>query len=423
MWNYVLELFRLPVGVRRFLYSEPLLGMSFGLFGLLLNLHFLDRGMNEIQIGELTSLQMIVMGITAIPLGMMSDRFGRKWFIVSGLFLIGLSYFFIAEGSTFLQYALAQTLNAFGLSIMISGEIPLLFSYCSNRREETQTYNMMFAVFTLFTGFGTLAGGILPNWLPSDSGKYALTIEISGFLVLLVGLIRVFLPKEPPRTKHKKADGLLGPVNATAPGKLIGAGKLPSTSKLPSASVWVYIGFSFFAGATFGFLVPYYNVILKFQMNWSDEIVSLVLTLNGFFLFVASFLTPYLLDLWGLRKAALALFGLTITTTLLLVFQMPSLIFTLLFLARSGGYLSAVNLIEGQAMQATPDNERGLASGMRSVARSLASTIAAYLTGFILNMRNYLLPFALTAILLLCAYVYFQTLMARRLEQELAEDA
>lgn len=432
MWNYLKELTHLPLGVRRFLYSEPLFGIAMGLMAFLLNFHFLEKGLTEIQIGQLTSLQMIVMGLTAIPLGIVADRFNRKVVFVTGIFIMGGSFFLFGIVTPFEYLALVQAMQAFGLAVLISAEIPLLYHYCDNRRQETQTYNMMFAIFTLFTGVGTLLGGVLPDWLPQGDTRYEYTLYVAAFIVVLVGIIRAFLP---PDRRHLKRS--LPPAGPSEPSHTLSPSHKPTPASsryswvywwrsgrrhLPSRNVFLFVGFSFFAGGTFGFLMPYFNVILKFRFDQSDEWVSLILTINGLFLFAASFFTPLLLDRWGLRKSAFWLLGSTTLITLLLAAQLPMGLFVVLFLLRNGGYMATVNLLEGQSLQATKDSERGLHSGMRSVARSTASTLAAFGSGYILNLKNYTLPFLLTGLLLIVSFVYVQYLMIGRLEKELSHD-
>jgi DHA1 family multidrug resistance protein-like MFS transporter len=411
VWNYLKELSRLPLGVKQFLYSEPLLGIALGMFAFLLNLHLLQQGVNEIEIGYLTSLNMMVMGLSAIPFGMMADRMNRKVILVTGLFLIGASYFATGIGTTFAHFAIGQILGALGVSMMVSSEIPLLYHYCKSRREETQTYNMMFAIFTLFTGVGTLLGGYLPDWLPKGDSKYESTLYVIGILVCIIGIIRSFLPSPEPAITE----------NTVTANEGVKENRNKGWFQMPSRNVLLFVGFSFFAGGTFGFLIPFLNVIIKFRLNWSDEWVSILLTLNGFILFIASFFTPMLLDRLGLRKSAYILLAGTMITTLLLALQLPWAGFVVLFLLRNGGYMAAVNLLEGQSLQATKNTERGLHSGMRSVARSSASTIAAFIAGYILNLKDYLTPFLLTGVLLVISLLYVHFLMLQRLEEELHE--
>jgi DHA1 family multidrug resistance protein-like MFS transporter len=404
--NYLRELALLPRGVKQFLMSEPFLGMAFGLYALLFNLHLLAHHITEIEIGKIIAIGSIVMALFAIPFGMIADRIGRKKVLVSGLCFITLSHYLIAFGSSFYHFMLAQIILSFGMSMMISAETPLLFKYCKTKKEETQTYNMMFAVFTLFVGAGTLIGGYLPQIFDATRADYQGTMTFMAISITIVTIARFFLPDE-EHVKKEKDDKRF---------------QFHIKQAFPSKKVFIYVGFSVFAGASFSFLMPFLNIIVKFRLDWSDPMVAILLTANGFCLFLASFFTPYLLEIWGLRRLSFLLFFFTISTSLLLFLVLPLSIFILFFLFRNGTFTALFNLIEGQSMQATEDEERSLHASYRSIGKSLGTTLAAYAAGFILAAENYWLPFLLSGIIIAFAYFYYRYLMLERLEEDLKED-
>ncbi|GGK14047.1 multidrug efflux MFS transporter NorA [Caldalkalibacillus thermarum] len=401
MRGYISELLSLPRGVKQFLLSEPLLGIAFGLYTLLFNLHLLGVNMTEVEIGKLTALGTFAMAVFAIPCGLLADRVGRKKILVSGLGLIAASYYIIACGSFFHQFLLAQLVWALGMAMMLSAEIPLLFAYCQTKKQQTQTYNMMFAVFTLFTGLGTMLGGLLPRWLDPAHEHYRGTMLVMAATMTLVTLARSFLPAE-QQTRSR-----------------CGQYRFSFKQSIPSRHVLIFVGFSFFAGAAFSVLVPYFNIIVKFRLEWSDTAVAALLTLNGLVLSAASFLTPYLLERWGLRRISFILFVLTVASSVILAIFLPVWLFIAFFLLRSGAFVAWFNVVEGQSMQTTPDEERSMHASLRSITRNLGSTAAAYLGGIILAYENYWLPFLLSGAVVLGAYIYYRVLMLHSMEKEL----
>lgn len=385
--------------------SEPFLGIAFGLHALLFNLHLIAHNVSEIEIGKIIAIGSVVMAIFAIPFGVIADRIGRKKILVSGLFFISLSYYMISFGSTYTHFLLAQLVLSFGMAMMISAEIPLLFKYCKTKKEETQTYNMMFAVFTLFVGLGTLLGGYLPLLLDATREHYQGTLAVMAFSLTIVTIARIFLPDE----QHKERESNPDPF------------RINLIKFTPSKKVLIYVGFSVFAGAAFSMVFPFLNIIVKFRFDWTDPMVAILLTFNGLFLFLASFFTPLLLERWGLKKLSFLLFSLTIITSLLLAALMPVSLFVMIFLFRNGVFTALFNVIEGQALQATHDKERSLHASLRSIGRSFGATVAAYIAGFILAAGNYWLPFLLSGLITLAAYFYFKYVMLDRLEQDLRE--
>jgi DHA1 family multidrug resistance protein-like MFS transporter len=407
MLNYLRELALLPRGVKQFLMSEPFLGIALGLHGLLFNLHLLAHHVTEVEVGKITALGSIVMAVFAIPFGVIADRIGRKKILASGLSFITISYYLIAFGSSYYEFIIAQFILSFGLSMMISAETPLLFKYCHTKKEETQTYNMMFAVFTLFVGVGTLIGGFLPQVFDATRDDYQGTMIVMAISMTIVTVARFFLPDE----NHVKREQNGNRFRVTL------------KQVFPSKKVLIYVGFSVFAGAAFAILIPFLNIIVKFRLDWTDPVVAILLTFNGFCLFLASFFTPYFLEKWGLRRLSFLLFFFTIVTSLLLAFVLPLSVFILFFLLRSGVFTALFNLVEGQALQATKDEERSLHASYRSIGKSLGSTIAAYIAGFILAAGNYWLPFLLSGIVVALAYFYYRHLMYDHLIEDLREES
>ena len=129
MSNYINELLTMSKGVRRFIASESLLGISIGLFILVFNLHLLELGINEAQIGEITSIGTLVIGILAVPSGLLANRFGRKRLLVSGLFLMGIGYGGFGISEQYLTLLFFQIITSIGITLLITSEIQLLFYY------------------------------------------------------------------------------------------------------------------------------------------------------------------------------------------------------------------------------------------------------------------------------------------------------
>jgi MFS transporter, DHA1 family, multidrug resistance protein len=385
--------------------SEPFLGMAFGLHALLFNLHLLAHQVTEVEIGSITAIGSLVMALVAIPFGILADRIGRKKVLVSGLSIITVSHYTIAFGSTFEHFLLAQFILSFGMAMMIAAEIPLLFKYCQTSKQETQTYNMMFAVFTFFTGLGTLIGGYLPRLLDGQHEHYQGTMIFMAITMTIVTLARFFLPEE----------GKIVPKKEEEKHRF----KLTFKNIMPNKKLLIYAGFSVFSGAAFAFLIPFFNIIIKFRLEWTDSNVAILLTLNGLILSLASFMTPYLLDKWGLKRVSFALFALTISASFLLALTIPLSLFLVFFIMRSGVFTALFNVIEGQALQATDDRERSLHASLRSIGRSLGATAAAYIAGIILGLGNYWLPFFASGFVVFLAFFYFQLFMLKPLQYDL----
>lgn len=402
MWAYLNEATNLSGGVRRFIASEALLGIAIGLYALVFNLHLLDIGFDEAGIGRITSMGTLIIGIFSIPIGLLINYFGRKKLLVSGLTLMGFGYLGIGIGQETITFYISQIIASIGISMLITSEIQLLFYYSRSKKEETKAFSMLFAIFTFFTGIGTLLGGFLPNLLGGKTTVYQSTVIIAALLVLTAALVRgVLLPTEKSSHIDRKASLSLVEIKR----------------QLKNKKIWLFAFFTFLIGASYAIVVPYFNIVLKFRFSLNDELISLLLTINGLFLFLGSFFMPYFLERWGDKKTYFILYITTITVSLILFFNVPIGVFSILLFTRGGSFTMLNNMIDSQTMQAIADEDRNIFAGLRVVFRSTGSAIANLSAGIILNYKNYSLPFLISGLLLLLSFIFYYTVISSQFEE------
>ncbi len=155
-------------------------------------------------------------------------------------------------------------------------------------------------------------------------------------------------------------------------------------------------------------IVPFQNVIVKFRMGWSDEYVSYLLTINGLILFFASMIMPWIINKFGTIKAYYYVYGMNLLFAFILAFNNISvMMFSTIFLLRSGSFTLLNNMMESQTMSVVEEEKRDFFAGVKSLLRSIGSAIASYLAGYILENKNYTYPFLITFIILLASLLYF----------------
>jgi DHA1 family multidrug resistance protein-like MFS transporter len=406
MWNYAKSLFgNLSPGVRSFIATESLFGIGAGIFSLILNLHLLKIGFDEKLIGQITSLGALTVGVLSLPAGLLVRRIGRKSMLVTGMVLLFISLIGFGIGISRTAVIAAQLVWSIGVTAIVNSEIQLIFQYCKNKNEETRAYSLLFAIFTLFVGVGTLLGGYLPVWIGGSSSVYQYSFFVAAAFLAMGALLRALLL---PGTKS---------VNQSVqhPSKIpaLKQRKLKSFPFLLMLSLLIFT-----SGFTFGMLSPFLNVIIKFRFSWSDESISILLTASGFFFFLGSISMPYLIERWGSRVTFNLLFAANTVFALLLGLSVPGSIFSVLLLLRGGVFTMLNNLLDSEAMSAVDEQDRNLFAGMRTVSRSVGNAIAAYWAGIIMSGNNYTLPFLITAASVVVGFLgyawYVQPMLERR---------
>ena len=392
---YIKDLLQLSTGVRRFLISEAFYGIGIGLYTLVLNLHLLFRGLREDEIGALVSMGILIMGVLAIPVSLLANRTGRKKLLVTGVFFIAAGNVLFAVSDDLLWFYAAQILVSTGLTLVETTEIQLLFHYCRSRKEEARAFSLMFAVFTAFTGLGTLAAGYISKGFEGSRG-YEVSLLLTGLVLVLHGVIRAFwLPSE-------RRD-----LDEEAPTASSSKGISRLTGPLSSGTLWLFAVFTALLGGCIAMTGSFLNVIVKFRLDWMDDQVSLILAIGAILLFICSLMTPYVMERFGYNMAIISVFIVNILLFAALYMVLPVWLFVGLFLLRGGGVTMLSNLLDSLLMSAFNEKERNLYAGMRSVFRSLGSSGATFVAGLILARQDYRLPFLATAgVLLLCGLYY-----------------
>ncbi|MGG3510390.1 MFS transporter [Paenibacillus lautus] len=392
---YIKDLLQLSTGVRRFLISEAFYGIGIGLYTLVLNLHLLFRGLREDEIGALVSMGILIMGVLAIPVSLLANRTGRKKLLVTGVFFIAAGNVLFAVSDDLLWFYAAQILVSTGLTLVETTEIQLLFHYCRSRKEEARAFSLMFAVFTAFTGLGTLAAGYISKGFEGSRG-YEVSLLLTGLVLVLHGVIRAFwLPSE-------RRD-----LDEEAPTVSSSKGISRLTRPLSSGTLWLFAVFTALLGGCIAMTGSFLNVIVKFRLDWMDDQVSLILAIGAILLFICSLMTPYVMERFGYNTAIISVFIVNMLLFAALYMILPVWLFVGLFLLRGGGVTMLSNLLDSLLMSAFNEKERNLYAGMRSVFRSLGSSGATFVAGLILARQDYRLPFLATAgVLLLCGLYY-----------------
>ncbi|MGO4495655.1 MFS transporter [Paenibacillus sp. 2RAB27] len=415
MWTYTVNLVRdLSPNVKRFIATESLFGVGVGISSLILNLHLLDLGFTKGDIGKITSLGALTIGLASLPAGFIVKLIGRKTMLVIGMLLAFLALVLFGIGTSIVAVTVAQLVYSLGITAILNSEIQLIFQYCRTKKEETSAYSLLFAIFTLFTGLGTWLGGYLPEWMPGHTTMYQYAFFVAGGCLGLSGILRgLLLP-----SSHTKTE-----VNVTAAdGKNdIGAGK-PSERPKRRHALYFLLLLSlliFNSGFTFGMLSPFLNVILKFRFQMEDGNISGVLALSGFFFFIGSIVMPYVVERWGSRRTFVFLFLYNIVVVALMALVMPTAVFAILLLIRGTGFTMLNNLMDSECMSAVAEEDRNLFAGMRTVSRSIGNTIASYWAGYILAGNHYSLPFLLTAVALLAGFAMYAWFVQGKLDRRL----
>ena len=153
-----------------------------------------DLGAEGVWLGLAFSAIAISLAISTIPIGRLSDRWGRRPFMIAGFLIYGscsLGYIF---ATSFEVILVARFIAGFGAA----GTFPIAMAYVGDLapRDREGTYMGTFNVAT-FLGFG--AGPLLGGVLRDAAGNDAAFVAMGSILFASAVLVFLLLPPRPPQ--------------------------------------------------------------------------------------------------------------------------------------------------------------------------------------------------------------------------------
>lgn len=166
--------------------------VGYGVVVPVLPLYAKSLGIGDFANGFLFATYAIALFLSAIPFGILSDKYGRKPFVLFGMFAMAGSFVFYALAESYSMLVLARVLDGLTAAATWSAALALL----GDRFEGSEMGSKMgWAMAAAAIGgiAGPLIGGILSDALGYRAPFYAIAIAC-----LIGGIVAIFL-EEPPR--------------------------------------------------------------------------------------------------------------------------------------------------------------------------------------------------------------------------------
>ena len=166
-------------------------GMAWGLFPIL----FAAAGMTLTQIGILAAIYPAVWGVMQLFTGAWSDRVGRKWLIVWGMWVQAAGIAVIAVTSDFVQFALGAVLLGAGTAMVYP---PLLAAIGDVARPAWRASAV--GVYRLWRDLGYAVGALIAG-ATADAFGIGAALWLVAALTFASGLTAAFRMRETLRTR------------------------------------------------------------------------------------------------------------------------------------------------------------------------------------------------------------------------------
>lgn len=160
----------------------------------------LSLGATTLEVGIINAAFLLMSGALSIPLGVLSDRWGRKLLITSGLV--------ISMATSFLLYASATPKQLIAIYLLFGAGLaaigPTLMSYVADFSPSThlgRSYGWYTTAIYSGMSLGPALGGFVAQWL----GFRPLFLIAGFFVLLLIWVVVFFLPSHAPHLSQRPA--------------------------------------------------------------------------------------------------------------------------------------------------------------------------------------------------------------------------
>lgn len=369
----------IPKSVKWLIFAGLFNNVGIGYLLVYLTAFFPQVGVSPGVVGLLLGLEGAMLFLS-IPLGIRSDRRGRKNILLIGSTIVPLPMIMMALTVNVPILVVAALLFGVAESAFLSTWNAMIADQ-TNLTNRDAAFSMSFIV----SGGGVAFGFLLPFFLPSIEALTGIgTVPIHRDLLLLVGVLS-FLTSLMVYTIFKNYKETVNPR------KLIRGQNFRILLK--------FSGINSIIGLGAGFIIPLIPTWLFLKFQLSDAVSGPVLAVSSLTIAMAAILSPRISKQVGLLGAIVTTQGVSTAFMLSLALVPTAAIAIILYVVRAVLMNMASPLIDSYLMGIMTQEERGLASAINTVIWRLPNSVSTIIGGIILAAGIFDLPFYIAAAL------------------------
>ncbi|MGP8124579.1 MAG: MFS transporter [Nitrososphaerales archaeon] len=357
----------IPTRVKLLVFTQLLNTMGFGYFLIYLSGYLVDvRVLNGESVGILFGLEGLVVIAAGIPLGIMSDRRGRKWFLIAGNLLLPPMMLIFALTYDFSLFLVAAVLAGLGEAASLSAWNAIIAD-----QTDTGNRDAAFSLSFIVSNLGLSAGMALPFAMPALEAASGMTsARVHSDALLLIGVASIFVPlvlwallrnyHEKPKRKEETKD----------------SGDLRLLLK--------FSGMNGLIGLGAGLIIPLMATWLLYKFSVPDTFSGPFLAVSGLTIAFAALGSSRLSKRFGLFRAILMTAGSSTVFMFSMAFIPNLYLAGGVYIVRASLMNMASPLMDSYLMGIINPGRRGLASAISAIVWRLPNSLSTILGGFIL---------------------------------------
>lgn len=370
------------------IYSLVFMNVAIGYLLVVLAAYLPEINVSSSAIGLLMGLWGIVASVGAIPLGILSDKKGRKVMLLLGS---------IAMAPVAIVFALTTNILYLSIGMMVFGlgEAGTLGTWNAIIADQTKlenrdaAFSLSFIVTTGAVGFGFL----LPFFFPAVQKLTGLgSVAVHRDFLILVGIVALATPA---------SLGFLLRDYAETPTER----KLTRGKKFPL--LLKFSGMNSLIGLGAGFIIPLVPTWLFLKFGVLDTYSGPLLAVSNITIALAAVVSPRLSTKYGLVRAIVLVQGFSTLLMFTLAFIPSAVVAAGVYIIRAALMNMSAPLSDSYLMGIVSKEERGLASSVNSVLWRLPNSATTIVGGIILQTGRYDIPFYLATGFYAASFVLF----------------
>lgn len=357
-----------PTRVKLLIFSQALNNFAFGYFLIYLTAYLVESNIfDAYQVGVVLGLETVVVIVAGIPLGILSDRRGRKKFLIFGNSMIPVVLFIVSSTYSFDWFLLAAVLLGMAESASL-GSWNAIIADQTHLGNRDSAFSLSFVVSIVF-----LSGGFaVPLALPSLQGALGLTTaQIHSGLFFWFGVFSIPVPFFIWLLLRKLNEGSQRAQQGDEH-----PGELKLLLKFSAMNGIIGLGA--------GLIIPLLGSWFYYKFAVPDTLSGPFLALSNITIAFAALASPRLSKRYGLFNSILMTAGSSTLFMFGMAFVPSVAIAGAVYLVRASLMNMASPLMDSYLMGIVHPGRRGLGSAISAIVWRLPNSVTTVVGGYLL---------------------------------------
>jgi len=385
-----------PRGVKLLIFSQVMNNFAFGYLLIYISAYLLEIKVGADVIGAIIGIQGIVLVLSGVPLGLLSDRRGRKWFLIAGNLLLAPVILIFAFTDSVTLWLIASAIGGLGEASALSSWNAIIADR-TDLGNRDGAFSLSFIVSNLFLSIGTALPFFFPL-LETATGLSSLVIHREALVVLgsanflaplvIFALLRNYKEKIVTRDETSRRGNIRLLLRFSGINSLIGLGA--------------------------GLIIPLIGTWLKLKFGVPDTFSGPFLAVSGITIAFSAVGSSRLSAKFGLLKSIVMTSGSSTLFMFSLAFIPSVFVAGGVYIVRAAMMNMSAPLMDSYLMGIIAPERRGLASSINAIIWRLPNSVSTIVGGFLLASGRYDLPWIAASLLYATAigilYVNFRNI-------------